>query len=194
MPGFPHASSVQRTTRTARNGCVFLFRCGSSRKSRLGDPGWAASRTAGPGDGHHQEEGENLPLVDKTLDSTLSLRRNLVDSRPPAHSLQLLQSIGAAARPTAAPSVAAATAPHSHANGNALGAPAGPNGPYSASATASETSASSSRRGEPCSSIKTKLATLALPEVLDLRNRTLKLFRSLARTRKVTCFPPSFHR
>eukprot|EP00957_Ditylum_brightwellii_P159501 12141359-Ditylum_brightwellii.AAC.1 len=38
------------------------------------------------------------------------------------------------------------------------------------------------------------LATVALPEVLDLCNRTLKLFKSLARIRKVTRFPPSFHR
>eukprot|EP00957_Ditylum_brightwellii_P002407 184410-Ditylum_brightwellii.AAC.1 len=61
MPGFPHISSVQGKTHTARNKNVFLFRCGSSRKSRLGYPGVAVSRTASPGDGQFQGKGKNLP-------------------------------------------------------------------------------------------------------------------------------------
>mmetsp|Transcript_25517 Transcript_25517/g.32491 ORF Transcript_25517/g.32491 Transcript_25517/m.32491 type:complete len:180 (-) Transcript_25517:178-717(-) len=161
MPGFPPASSAQGTTHTARNKRAIIFRCGSSSKSSLQDTAPTVSRTAGPGDGHHQEEGENLPLVDKTLDSTLSLRRNLVDSRPPAHSLQLLQSMGVAPPPKAAPPVVAAMAPHFHANGNALGAPAGPNGPYGASATAFDTLARSPRRWESLLSTTTKLATIS---------------------------------
>eukprot|EP00957_Ditylum_brightwellii_P190547 14504784-Ditylum_brightwellii.AAC.1 len=46
-----------------------------------------------------------------------------------------------------------------HANGNTLGAPAGSNGPYGASATAFETLASLPRQEEHLLSTMTKLST-----------------------------------
>mmetsp|Transcript_27673 Transcript_27673/g.40089 ORF Transcript_27673/g.40089 Transcript_27673/m.40089 type:complete len:119 (+) Transcript_27673:250-606(+) len=102
--------------------------------------------------------------------------------------------MGVAAPPKAAPSVVAAMAPHFHANGNALGAPAGPNGPYGASATAFDTLARSPRRWESLLSTTTKLATISPSIITVFPSKALQLFLVLDWKPESRLFPPCLHR